>query len=70
MGVFDILPESLGSDYCVDKEGRPTRLELIEIADGYSVDDIKTATGCPFRIIDNLGPMCQEPGDTLPERAV
>jgi len=73
LGVFDIVPEQLGASYCVDDEGNPTRLELIEIADGVSLQEIKAATGCPFRIADGyrsrwLKPMCQTPEDIPPER--
>lgn len=34
-------------------------LELVEIADGYSVEDVKAATGAPLRVSANLGPMRQ-----------
>lgn len=45
MGVIDICP----------KKG----LELTEIADGYSVEDLKAATGAPLRVSDNLIKMRQ-----------
>merc|ERR1712146_27050 len=32
-------------------------LELKEIAEGLSVDDIKASTGAPFKVSDNLIPM-------------
>jgi 3-oxoacid CoA-transferase len=73
LGVFDIVPDELGAAYCVDGDGNPTRLELIEIAEGVSLDDIKAATGCPFRVADGyrsrwLKPMCQEWSDIPKER--
>lgn len=45
MGVFDVDPE--------------TGLTLIEIAEEFTVDDIKAATGAPFKVADNLIPMRQ-----------
>jgi len=37
MGVFDVRPDGSG-------------LDLVEIADGVSVDDVKAATGCKFDV--------------------
>lgn len=45
MGVFDVDP----------KDG----LMLIEIAEGISLDDVKAATGAPFKVADNLIAMRQ-----------
>jgi len=56
MGVFDIIPKDVDSAYCKDSQDRPTRLELIEIADGFTVEQIQAATGCPFRIADGTRP--------------
>ena len=61
------------SDGVVDDEGRPTQLELIEIAQGVTIEDIKAATGCGFRVADGhrsrwLQPMMQEPSDIPPSR--
>ena len=44
LAVFDVLP---GGPGCMH-EG----LELIEIADGVSVDDVRLATGADFRVAD------------------
>ena len=44
MGVFDVLPDAKG-------------LELIEIADGTSVEQIQEATGCAFHVSASLKPM-------------
>ena len=65
LGVFDILPEMPPSSL---SDEPPTRLELIEIADGVSLDDIRLATGAHFRVADGYGsrwlkPMMQEPAD-------
>jgi len=70
LGVFDVLS---ASDGVVDDEGRPTQLELIEIAQGVTIEDIKAATGCGFRVADGhrsrwLQPMMQEPSDIPPSR--
>ena len=67
LGVFDILPAPLPGNLDAGDE-TPTRLELIEIADGVSIDEVRAATGAPFRIADGyhsrwLIPMLQEPGD-------
>ena len=67
LGVFDILPHAPPSSLSDDE---PTRLELIEIADGVSLDDIRLATGARFRVADGYGsrwlkPMMQEPDDLL-----
>ncbi|EDQ90386.1 3-oxoacid CoA transferase 1 [Monosiga brevicollis MX1] len=43
MAVFDVDP----------KKG----LELVEVAEGISVDDVKAATGAPFKVSDNLKTM-------------
>ncbi len=32
------------------------KITLTEIADGYTVEDVKAATGCDFAVADNLGP--------------
>ena len=48
MGVFDVLPGPTHGDPTCEHEG----LELIEIADGVSVDDVRLATGAPFRVAD------------------
>ena len=61
------------ADGVVDDEGRPTQLELIEIAQGVTIEDIKAATGCGFRVADGhrsrwLQPMMQEPSDIPPSR--
>jgi len=61
MAVFDVLPE-VAPAY----DGQPaTQLELIEIAQGVSVDDVRAATGASFRIADGtygppLRPMMQD----------
>ena len=65
LGVFDILPCAPPSSL---SDEPPTRLELIEIADGVSLDDIRLATGAHFRVADGYGsrwlkPMMQEPED-------
>ena len=52
MGVFDVLPPTERAE---DSEGNSTQLELIEIADGVSVAEIKAATGCPFRVANGYG---------------
>jgi 3-oxoacid CoA-transferase len=70
MGVFDILPE-VPPSFSDDDEGPPTRLELIEIAPGVSIDDVRAATGARFRIADGyrsrwLRPMMQELEDLDP----
>jgi len=64
LAVFDVLPEVAPAS----AEQPATRLELIEIADGVSVDDVRAATGASFRIADGtysppLKPMMQEPSD-------
>jgi len=48
LGVFDVLPGKVHGPSDCEHEG----LELIEIADGVSIDDIKLATGCDFRVAD------------------
>jgi len=72
LGVFDILPEALPGNLDASEpfasDETPTRLELIEIADGVSIDDVRAATGARFRIADGyhsrwLMPMLQEPMD-------
>merc|ERR1712194_281083 len=45
MGVINVFPDK--------------GLELVEIADGYSVEDVKAATGAKLTISDNLIPMRQ-----------
>jgi len=69
MGVFDVLPPS---QRCEDAEGNPTQLELIEIAEGVTVDEIRAATGCPFRVANGynsrwLKPMMQDVSDLPPQ---
>ena len=32
-------------------------LTLIEVADGVSVDEVKSKTGAPFKVADDLKPM-------------
>lgn len=64
LGVFDVLPKALPGN--VGDDETPTRLELIEIAEGVSVDQVVAATGAKFRIADGhysrwLIPMRQEP---------
>jgi 3-oxoacid CoA-transferase len=34
-----------------------TGLTLIEIADGVTVDEVKSKTGAPFKVADGLKPM-------------
>jgi len=64
MAVFDILQEEPPA-----YDTQPaSRLELIEIADGVSVDDVRAATGASFRVADGrfappLRPMMQEVAD-------
>jgi 3-oxoacid CoA-transferase len=41
----------------VDKEAG--ELELTEIADGVTVQEIISATGCNFRVAEDLKPMAQ-----------
>jgi len=48
LGVFDVLPGPEHGHPSCEYEG----LELIEIADGVSVDDVRLATGAEFRIAD------------------
>ena len=50
LGVFDVLPQALPGN--LDGDESPTRLELIEIADGVSLEDVRAATGSPFRVAD------------------
>ena len=63
LGVFDILPHIPPSSL---SDEPPTRLELIEIAEGISLDDVRAATGAHFRVADGynsrwLKPMMQVP---------
>ena len=51
LGVFDVLPEALPGNLRPGDE-TPTRLELIEIADGVTIEQIAAATGCDFRVAD------------------
>ena len=44
LGVFDIVPG---------------KLELIEIADGVTLEQVQEATGCAFHVSENLKPMMQ-----------
>jgi len=65
LGVFDILPHIPPSSL---SDEPPTRLELIEIAEGISLDDVRAATGAHFRVADGynsrwLKPMMQEPNE-------
>ncbi len=46
MAVFDVKPDGSG-------------LVMIEMHDGYSLDEVKAATGCDFDVADNCGPMLQ-----------
>jgi len=65
LGVFDVLPEPIAS------ADQPTsQLELIEIAEGVSLDAVREATGAAFRVADGasgktLKPMMQEAADLL-----
>ena len=34
-------------------------LTLTELGDGVSIDDVRAATGCPFKVSDDLQPMKQ-----------
>ena len=52
--VNTIITEMGVIDVC-DNKG----LCLVEIADGYSVEDVKAATGAPLAVSDNLIPMRQ-----------
>merc|ERR1712110_921440 len=45
LGVFEVL--KMDQPWC-EHEG----LELIEIAEGVSLDDVRLATGCDFRVAD------------------
>jgi len=53
MGVFDVVDEAHAT-------AAGSRIELIEIADGVSLDDVKAATGCELLISPSLKPMMQE----------
>ena len=51
----------LGDDYFqgvfeIDKD---TGITLTEIGEGFSVEDVKEATGCELNIVSNLQPMRQ-----------
>jgi len=66
LGVFDVLPEV--PPLFGDEEGPASRLELIEIAPGVSIDEVRAATGAHFRVADGyrsrwLRPMFQEQSD-------
>jgi len=61
IAVFDVRPQT--DSPLTDYKGAETRLELIEIADGVSLDDVKAATGATFAVSSGLKPMMQEPAD-------
>lgn len=48
LGVFDVMPGREHGHPDCEHEG----LELIEIADGVSIDDVRLATGADFRVAD------------------
>lgn len=57
MNCVDIIITEMGVIEC-DKTGKKG-LTLTEIAEGYSVEDVKAATGAPLIIADDLKPMAQ-----------
>jgi len=71
LGVFDVMPEQAVLDnpaLGTDADGNATRLELIEIAEGVSLDEVRAATEAPFRVADGLSSrwlktMAQDPCD-------
>lgn len=51
-----MLPK-LTSSQCVFDVDFTDGLTLIEVADGVTVDEVKSKTEAPFKVSDNLGPM-------------
>lgn len=57
MNCVDIIITEMGVIE-VDKTGSKG-LTLTELAEGFSVEDVKAATGAPLTIADDLKPMAQ-----------
>jgi len=57
LAVFDVTVHARTID------GEQTHLELVEHAEGVSVDDIRAATNAVFHVSDGLKPMMQDPAD-------
>ncbi len=56
LGVFDVVDEARAA-------ASGSRIELIEIAEGVSLDDVHAATGCEVIVSPALKPMMQEYAD-------
>lgn len=54
-GVVDLII----TEKCVFEVNPEKGLTLVEIADGFTADDIIKCTGCPFQVSDSLKPMAQ-----------
>lgn len=59
VAIIGLSSDSVFHFQCVFSVDKENGLTLVEIADGVTIEDVVSSTGCLFKVAENLKPMGQ-----------